>query len=85
MTSIHLQIDDDRMGLLRQRAAGSGFATPEAYVQSLLEADLKAADERALEAMLLERVKGPFVEMTDGDFGQMHDEVAARVRASVKR
>ena len=64
MTQIHLTFSDETMARIRQRATECGCSSPELYVQNLIDDHLGERIDEELEALLLERVKGPFVEWT---------------------
>jgi hypothetical protein len=54
----------------RQVASGE-FATPEVYVQSLLESERRRKAMAELEALLLEGVESPMSEMTQADWDEI--------------
>jgi plasmid stability protein len=93
MTRLTLDLADDLSARLRTRAAETGHASVEDYVQALLrsEAEAAATDEdfgapehltvdsdEALEARLRE-ADGPATEMTPADWQDVRREVAQRL------
>jgi uncharacterized protein (DUF885 family) len=84
MTNIHLTVADETLDSLRERAEDRGFATPEAYLQSVIDEALRAADQRQLEAVLVERLDGSFVDMTDAEFRRLNAEIAADLTADAR-
>lgn len=64
MTELRITLPDEKMAQIRERATESGSVTPEAYVEGLIEKDLGEEIDEELEALLLERAKGPFIDWT---------------------
>jgi hypothetical protein len=83
MTSISLTVDDRALARIRHRAERRGFASPEAYLQSLLAEDLELeqSDHRALEPLLLERIDQPTIEMTPDEFRRLNSEIESEILA----
>ena len=83
MTNINLAVDDAALERIRQQAERRGFATPEAYLQSLLDEDLELenSDHRALEPLLLERLDQPTIEMTKDEFRRLNAEIESELLA----
>lgn len=83
MTSISIPVSEELKAQVEARAAEGGYANVEAYVETVLRAaalggpdGLGIGSEEELEALLLSRMDGPWVEMDDPDF--------ARIRAKVQ-
>ena len=74
MPALKIQLSEALRSRAEARATESGFDSLEAYVEALLLADAtggKALGDEQLEALLLGRLDGPFVEVDDADFRQM--------------
>jgi hypothetical protein len=84
VTQIQLTVADETMMFLRERAQDSGFTSPEAYLQNVLEEALRVADKRQLEAVLLERLDGPFIDMTDHEFRRLNEDIAADLSGNAR-
>ena len=82
MSALKIDLPDELRSRVEARAAESGFASVESYVQALLIADAAGGpviDDAHLEAMLLGRIDGPFVEADDADFRQMRQKFEAKL------
>jgi plasmid stability protein len=82
MPSLNIQLPDALRSRVEARAAESGFDSVEAYVRALLLADAAGGpviDDDQLEALLLGRLNGPFVEADEADFRQMREKLKARL------
>ena len=82
MSALNIQLPDALRSRAEARAAESGFDSVEAYIQALVLADAAAGaiDDEQLEALLLSRLDGPFVEADEEDFRQMRKKLDARLR-----
>lgn len=81
MSEIRLSISDEKMAQLRERVAESGCATPEAYLEGLIEKDLSQELDDELEALLSERANGPWVDLTP----ELGEQLQAQVLEQLKR
>jgi hypothetical protein len=82
MSALKIDLPDGLRSRVEARAAESGFASVESYVQALLVADAAGGpvvDDAQLEAILLSRIDGPFVEADDADFRQMRQKFEAKL------
>ena len=82
MSALKLDLPDGLRSRVEARAAESGFASVELYVQALLVADAAGGsviDDAQLEALLLGRIDGPFVDADDADFRRMRQKYEAKV------
>jgi hypothetical protein len=84
MSEIRLTISDETMAHLRERASETGCGTPEAYLQGLLEKDLAPDYDEDLEALLLERVNGPWHELTPELEERLQAEVLENLKIKAK-
>ena len=88
-----IEIDGNHARLLDKALADGRAADPQAYVESLIHEDMAASvehwegeDREGLEALLLERLDGPFKEREPGDTETLRREVLAIVeQRRVKR
>lgn len=78
MSMLSVNLSDDLQALARARAAERGYASIDAYVASLIEADGTAPVSEELEAEILAGLASPAHEMTPADW----DEMRRRFRAS---
>jgi hypothetical protein len=91
MSTITINLPDESMSRVKEQAAALGYADPADYVLRLLEDDLQqahdleieeplAADNSELKATLIQRLESnDFVEMQEGDFRKLSEEIAARL------
>jgi hypothetical protein len=83
MATLNLNLPDELKARAEARAAEGGFATVEQYVQQLLRADVDAAGsdevDEDLEALLLERLDGPAIDVNEADFRGMRARFQARL------
>ena len=82
MPALKIDLPDGLRSRVEARAAESGFATVESYVKALLLADAAGGlvmDDQQLEALLLSRVDGPFVDADDADLRLMRRKFEARI------
>ena len=85
MAMLSIQLPDGLRSRVEVRAAESGFDSVEAYVQAMLLADAAGGpvvDSEQLEALLLERLEGPFVEADEADFQQIRQKLHKRLGQS---
>ena len=85
VAGISLQLPAALRAKVEARAAESGFATIEAYVQALLLADAAAGpvlDDDQLETLLTDRLDGPFVDADAADFQRMREKLRAKMNAT---
>ena len=79
---MQITLNDDLRSRLAERAAESGFASVEEYVESLLR--IEAGEEQVvsdddLERLLLQRMEGgPGIELTSDFVKQFRGQIAAR-------
>jgi len=88
MTTMQITLQDDLKARLAQRAAESGFANVEQYVESLLrlDAEEQVIPDEQLEELLLQRLdSGPGVEMTSAFVRQFKQQIAERRSLQGKR
>lgn len=76
MANISITVSAEIKAHAEVRAAESGCASVEEYVEQLLQRDAGGEDEfdEELEQLLLERLDGPSVEMNAADFAQMREK-----------
>jgi hypothetical protein len=95
MTRISIELTEDLRRKAEARAAASGHASVERYIESLVEADtvadvddenygapehLTISSQDDLQTKLLEGVEsGPVVEMTEHEWASIRQEVAERI------
>ena len=82
MATLSIQLPDGLRSRVEARAAENGFDTVEAYIQAVLLADAAGGplvEDEQLEALLVERSDGPFVDADDADFRQMREKLQARL------
>jgi hypothetical protein len=82
MAPLNIHLPDTLRSRVEGRAAESGFDSVEAYVQAVLLADAVAGpvmDEAQVEALLLQRVDGPFVDADDADLRELRAKLDARL------
>jgi hypothetical protein len=79
MATLNLKLSDDLKARAEARAAESGFATVEQYVEQLLRSDTDPPEliDEDLEKLLLERMNGPWVEMDAADWAQIRAKFEA--------
>src|SRR5688500_18182819 len=91
MTRVSIDIPDDLHGKVRARAAATGHATVEAYLEWLMRADAEQVDHGApahlrvisraqLESLLQEALASPQREMTPADWDEKRRRLAERHR-----
>jgi hypothetical protein len=77
MTRISISLSEELRAQADARAAQSGCASIEEYVEQLVRrdagGDLEEFDEE-LEHLLLKRLEGPSVEVNDADFAQIREK-----------
>src|SRR4051794_14732157 len=81
MAQLHISLDQDLKARLEARAAESGYASIQEYVDALVRADLESIepDDADLEQLLLRRMDaGPGVEFTAQFTEQFKREVRER-------
>ena len=92
MSSLKIQLSDDQMRTLKQRATALGFEDVESYARSLVAnvlnqsfdapSHLKIRYRKDLDAKLLECERsGRATEMTDADWADLKTEVRQRISA----
>ena len=82
MVPLSIHLPETLRSRIEARAAESGFASVEAYVEALLLADAAGGpvvEEEELESLLLKRIDGPFVDANEADFAQMRKKLEARL------
>jgi len=82
MAALNIHVGDALRSRIEARAAENGFDSVEAYVEALLVADAAggaALDDAQLESLLLDRMKGPFVDANEADFRQMREKLKDRL------
>jgi hypothetical protein len=81
MAALKINVSDDVRSRLQARAKESGFRKIEDYVQAMILADTAGPemDDEQIEALLLSRINGPFVEMDHADFERMRKELKKRL------
>jgi hypothetical protein len=86
MSKLTVTLPDDVKALAEARAAESGCADVAEYVARLIRGDAAGApggliidSDEQLQALLLGRIDGPFVEMDASDFQRMRDKLKARL------
>jgi hypothetical protein len=80
MATVNLNLPDELKAAAEARAAESGFASLEQYVEQLVRTDAGDVDDD-LESLLLARLDGPSVEMDDADFARMRAKFKATLDA----
>ncbi len=75
---IDLQLSEDDRKKVEARATELGYATPDDYVVSLVEADLEVPISEEVEVELLEAMKSPGREMTPADWQEQRRRLIAR-------
>ena len=84
MAQLHISLDQDLKARLEARAAESGYASIQEYVDALVRADLDSIepDDTELEQLLLRRIDaGPDIEFTTQFAEQFKREVRDRREA----
>jgi hypothetical protein len=83
MAALKINVSDDLKSRLHERAKSSGFSSPEHYVEAMVIADLAGPEmnDQQIEALLLSRIDGPFVEVDHADFEQMRRKLRKRLDA----
>jgi hypothetical protein len=88
MATVSLNLPDDLRARAEARAAESGFATVEQYVEQLVRTDADAGDvdevDEDLERLLLDRLDGPGMEVNREDFQRMRAKLQARLDSQAK-
>jgi hypothetical protein len=82
MAPLNIDLPDDVRTKVEQLAAEGGFASVEAYVESMLRADAAggpALDDDDVEALLNARRNGPWVDVDDADLRQMREKFQLRL------
>jgi hypothetical protein len=82
MAPLNIHLPDALRSRVEARAAESGFDSIESYVQAVLLADAAggpAVDDAKVEALLSERIDGPFVDADAADFARMRQKLKARL------
>lgn len=76
MANILISLPDDLKAQAEARAAESGCASVEEYVEQLVQRDAGGEVEfdEELEQLLLQRMDGPFIEMDATDFAQIREK-----------
>ena len=81
MDAIQITLTGEMRSFVNEQVAAGGFATPEGYVQNLLEAERLRKAEDHLEALLLSGMKGPRIELTTEEWQAMRLEADALIKA----
>lgn len=82
MATLSFNLSDELKAIVQARAAESGFATIEQYVEYLVRDDSGEREvDPDVEALLLARADGPSVEMDSADFANMRAKLKARLDA----
>lgn len=91
MATLTLTLPDELKEAVEAQAAAAGFADVGEYVAEMLRSDvigapahLRVESDEQLEALLLTRVDGPFVETGPEDFARMRDELEAALAPRVE-
>lgn len=82
MSALNIHLPAALQTRVQARAAESGFASVEEYVEALLLADAAggpAVEGGDLEALLRDRGDGPFIDVDDADLRQMREKLKARL------
>ncbi len=78
MTIMNISLSDEMKAFVEAQMAADGYASASEYLRALIREDQKRRAKQALEAMLLEGLQGPAVEMTGEDWDSMMQEAAGR-------
>jgi hypothetical protein len=78
MTALHIEITDEEMAYVEEMAREQGFATPEAYVKSLLLEPGKAELLDDIRHGLLAAERGDPMPSLDEMWGALDDDETAR-------
>lgn len=82
MTTLSIAVPEAMRQFVEQQAAKEGFASPDAYVQSLIRNAQQREAQHELEAKLLAGLNsGPATEMTSEDWAHIRREVGKFVTA----
>jgi hypothetical protein len=82
MARLNMHLPDELRSRAEARAKESGFDSVEAYVEALLLADAAGGpvvEDENLDALLLKRADGPFVDVDDADLRQMRAKLQDRL------
>ena len=82
MAALNIHLADDIRARIESKAAESGFANVEAYVEAMLVAEAASPgriSDHELAALLRSRANGPFVDMDEADFQQMRRKLEKRL------
>lgn len=77
MATLSVNVSEEIGELARARAAEQGYATVDAYLAKLIEADVAVPVSDELEAEILAGLASPSREMTPGDWERMRDQFRA--------
>jgi putative addiction module CopG family antidote len=82
METIHVTLSAESQQFVEKQIATGQFASPEEYVQKLVEAERIRTAEEELVALINEGLQsGPGVELTPEKWQQMRQEAEAALRA----
>ena len=84
MAALRIDVAESVQSRLMARATENGFETVEAYIGAMLVAEAAGpgVNDEELEAMLLGRWEGPFVDMDDADFRQIRTKFEKRLKGA---
>lgn len=85
MAVLQISLADDLKSKVEARAAESGFASVDQYLEALLRADLDGdeLDDSDLEQLLLERLdSGPAIEFTPDFAARFRNEIRERGKSA---
>ena len=77
MATLTLNVPEEIQALARARAAEQGYATVDAYLAGLIEADATVPVAQELEAEILAGLSSASREMTPGDWDEMRRQFRA--------
>lgn len=78
MTRLSFEVTDELGRAIASRAREAGYASVEAYLQSIVEADVHAEVAPELEDLLLQGLQSPAREVTDADWQQRESQLRKR-------
>jgi len=79
MTSIDIELPDEMNEYVEKQAIERGYSRPMDFIVALLEEHKRKQSRSEIEAMLLERIDGPFQDWTDRDLEDVRNEGTALV------
>jgi antitoxin ParD1/3/4 len=74
MTTMNISLPEEMKAFIEAQMASEGFASASEYLRTLIRDEQKRRAKQALEAMLLEGLQGPAVEMTREDWTALRQE-----------